>query len=64
MQSQEEFEDVCTYYTDICKTRAEPQKKTVFRLDSLALAALCCSTDTNRSMPGLTVSKFQAALCC
>lgn len=52
------------HITQTCKTRAVPQKKTVFRLDSPALAALCCSTDTNRSMAGLTVSKFQAALHC
>lgn len=52
------------HITDMCKTRVVPQKKAVFRLDSPALAALCCSTDTNRSTTGLTVSKFQAALCC
>lgn len=42
------------HITDMCKTRVVPQKKAVFRLDSPALAALCCSTDTNRSTTGLT----------
>lgn len=52
------------HITQMYKTRVVPQKKRVFGLALPALAAFCCSADTNRSTSGLTVSKFQAALCC